>query len=234
MKFHEFYSTGSLIVLKSIFKSLSQNNVENILSKSNIKIYQKGELILNKENCTNALYILLDGIIQIGYLSPSGRFHAFNYYSEKNVINLLPCLHQQKIDYDYYAFNQVRVLVVPKQIIQDEFNNNKDLAQDVISVISVRMYYLINEIKFLQVASLHQKVCNILLNLARQYGISHALGTEIKLKISQHDLADLLSSSRQTVHKEIKSLVSMDVICWQYENIIIKDLKYFEMRVSEV
>ena len=114
-------------------------------------------MILNKENCHTALYILLDGIIQIGYLSPSGRFHAFNYFSEKHLINLLPCLNTQVIDYDYYAFNQVKVLQIPQHIFIEEINDNNHLKQDALNILSRRMQYLIQQVKFLQVANLHQK-----------------------------------------------------------------------------
>ena len=234
MKFYDFSLNDGFDVLNYVFKNISNSGLDNIMNKSHTRKYQKGDLILSKKNCIDALYILIDGIIQIGYLSPLGRFHAFNYYSEKNVINLLPCLNQQKIDYDYYAFNQVRVLIIPHHIIQQELNNNNILYQDVLQILSQRMYALLNEIKFSQVANLHQKVCHVLWKLVQQYGVSHPDGLEIKLKISQHDLADLLSSSRQTINKEIKKLVNLNVVFWQYENIIIHYLKYIESRISEV
>ena len=207
MEFYDFSLNDNVCVLRNVFKNISNNRLDNIITKSYTKKHQKGELILSKDNCTDALYILIDGIIQIGYLSPLGRFHAFNL---------------------------VRVLVVPRHIIQNELNNNNILYQDVLQILSQRMYALLHEIKFSQVANLHQKVCHVLWKLVQQYGVSHSDGLEIKLKISQHDLADLLSSSRQTINKEIKKLVNLNVVFWQYENIIIHDLKYMESRISEV
>lgn len=220
--------------LKQIFDGLNDDKIENIIKKSHIKKYQKGEIILNKDNCTSALYILLDGIIHIGYLSSSGRFHAFNYYSEKSIINLLPCIRNESLDYDYYAFNQVRVLQIPREFFIEELSQNNDLSAGILALMAQRMYHLLNEIKFLHVANLHQKVCKILLDLVQQYGRLHQLGTEIEIKISQHDLADLLSSSRQSIHKEIKNLVSQDVIYWQYENIIIKNHYYLKYQVNSI
>ena len=96
------------------------------------------------------------------------------------------------------------------------------------------MQYLLQQMKFLQVANLHQKICKILFDLSHQYGQKHPLGTEIRLKISQHDLADLLSSSRQTINKEIKNLTSQDVIFWQYENIIIKNYEYLKYQINRI
>ena len=226
-----FYKREVYEVLKKVFKNISDYKIQSILENSNIKKYQKNDLILSQENSSDALYILLDGIIQIGYLSPSGRFHAFSYYSEKHLINLLPCLNSQAIDYDYYAFNQVRILQIPKAVFIEEISHSNALKQDVLDILSLRMHYLIQQVKFLQVANLHQKVCKILLDLSMQYGEAHALGTEIRLKISQHDLADLLSSSRQTINKEIKILAQQNVVFWQYENIIIKNKDYLSKQV---
>lgn len=220
------------LVLSDIFKNLSENDVYKILESSVIKKYYKNDLILNKENSSDMLHILLDGIVQIGYLSPSGRFHAFYYYSEKHMLNLLPCLNSEALDYDYYAFNAVKVLQIPKAVFMEEIRNNNALKQDALEILSLRMQHLMHQVKFLQVANLHQKVCKMLLDLARQYGVQHPLGTEIRLKISQHDLADLLSSSRQTIHKEIKMLSHQDILCWQYENIIIKNNFYLKEQVN--
>ena len=219
-------------ILRNIFKTLSDDQIYSILESSFIKKYQKGDLILNKNNCRESVFILLDGIIQIGYLSPSGRFHAFNYFSEKSPINLLACINQQVIDYDYYAFNQVKILHIPILVFQTEMSRNNALKQDALHILSLRMQDLLQQLKFIQVASLHQKICKILFDLSHQYGINHHLGTEIGLKISQHDLADLLSSSRQTINKEIKKLKAQNVIFWQYENIIIKDQDYLKYQIN--
>ena len=219
-------------ILKRNFKTLSEYKIEEINRHSVIKKYQKGDLILNKENCKDSIFILLDGIIQIGYLSPLGRFHAFNYFSEKSPMNLAVCINQQAIDYNFYAFNQVRVLQFPMVFFEQEIKNNNNLMHDALSIISVRMQQLLEQMKFLQVANLHQKVCKIIIDLSQQYGTTHHLGTEIQLKISQHDLADLLSSSRQTINKEIKQLSELGVIYWQYENIIVKDEGYLKSQVN--
>ena len=69
MKFYDFSLNEGVDVLKCVFKNISNNGLDNIMNKSHTKKYQKGDLILSKENCIDALYILIDGIIQIGYLS---------------------------------------------------------------------------------------------------------------------------------------------------------------------
>lgn len=234
MKYHDFNYESNINVLRGLFNQISGLEIHNILKNSSVKKYQKNDLIINNNTETEALYILLDGIIQIGYLSSSGRFHAFNYYSEKKCINLFACLQDQVPEYHYYAFNQVKVLVIPKQIFLDQINQSPTLSKEVMSLLALRMHHLMAEIKFMHILNLHQKVAKTLFNLARQYGGSHPLGVEIKLKISQHDLADLLSSSRQTINKEIKKLVDLDVLNWQYENIIIKDLDYFESQIQSL
>ena len=245
MQFYDFNNTSNAQVIKNIFKDISEDHVQYLLNHSHIKKHQKGEMIIQRDNQINNknnnksnhkndddLYILLDGIIQVGYLSPSGRFHAFNYYSEKNFINLFSCLQNEVPEYDYYAFNQVRILSIPKSIFFDLIESNLALSQALMRLLALRMHHLMAELKFLHIANISQKVAKTLLSLAHQYGIQHELGTEIKLKISQHDLADLLSASRQTVNKEIQKLVMADVLNWQYENIIIKNIDDLKLKIS--
>lgn len=242
MQFYDFNNTSNAQVIKNIFKDISEDHVHYLLNYSHIKKHQKGEMIIQRDNQLDKnnnennddLYILLDGIIQIGYLSPSGRFHAFNYYSEKNFINLFSCLQNEVPEYDYYAFNQVRILSIPKSIFFELIESNPALSQTLMRLLALRMHHLMAELKFLHISNISQKVAKTLLSLAHQYGIQHELGTEIKLKISQHDLADLLSASRQTVNKEIQKLVMADVLNWQYENIIIKNIDDLKLKISSL
>lgn len=229
----EFYR-NIMLLNNSLFKSLTRDNINYIFNNSIVRKYNKGDLILNKNNSTHSLYILLKGIVQIGYLSRAGRFHSFIYYSEQNAINLVPCLGKNAFEYDYYAFNQVSILVVPTEIFVHEMNQNNTLRDEVFNLISFRMNYLMNEIKFLNIATLHQKICKSLLALAKHYGIECEEGLEVSLRLSQHDLADLLSTSRQTVNKEIKNMTKKNIISWQYESIIIKDLFYLNIQVDNI
>jgi len=231
MQYLDLSENSNFHILKGVFKNTSKIKINEIIQKSVVRKYQKNDLILNKDNQNKSLFILLDGIIQIGYLSPSGRFHAFNYFSEKHVINLVSCFNASAIDYDYYAFNQVKILQIPHHLFIQEIKENIDLNQDCLSILSQRMQRLTQQVKFLQVANLAQKIAKILLDLSRQYGVRHPSGIEIQLKISQQDLADLISVSRQTINKEIKKLMQLEILDWQYESILIKKIEYFENEI---
>ncbi|WOE41511.1 Crp/Fnr family transcriptional regulator [Acinetobacter chinensis] len=218
----------------NIFKSMSAEDVDDILKYSQIKKYYKSEVILSHQNSTDAFYVLLDGIVQVGYLSPSGRYHAFHYYSDKNLMNLVPCLNKQALDYDYHALNQVTVLIIPEHILLSKMNNNNNLFSSIFELTAKRMQALLQELKFLHVASLHQKLCRILWGFMQQYGVYHSMGTEIELKLSQHDLAEFLSASRQTINREIKNMVNNNILVWEYEKIIIKNSDYLKHQVNLV
>lgn len=221
-------------VLKLLFKNLSEENIRSIENKITIKKFTKNEIILKSKNNIEDLYILLDGIIQVGYLGIAGRLHIFHYYSEKSYLNLATCLQKNNVDYDYYAFTPVQVLILPQQIFQQLLQENKNLYIDLLDLVTARMCHLIHEVKFLHVANLHQKLCKVLLELSDRYGCEQQSGIQIQLKMSQHDLADLLSTSRQTINKELKKLVSLNIISCQYENIIIHDLNYLIKQVKSV
>ena len=219
-------------IFKNIFKSVSEDDINDLLRISTIKKYQKNEIILNKNIDENALYILMEGIIKIGYLNPNGRLHTFLYFSDKKPINLVNCFISQGVEYDYYAFNQVSIISIPKQQFLEKVENNEGFKNACFEIMSLRMKYMSYQIKFLNVANLHQKICKTLIDLNSNYGIKHAIGSEILLKLSQNDFADLISSSRQTINKEIKNLVNLNVIQWQYESIIIRDLDYLKKQIE--
>lgn len=58
MQIHASKNNVNYDILKNIFKNISEDKLDFILKYSTIRKYQKGDLILNKENCHTALYRL--------------------------------------------------------------------------------------------------------------------------------------------------------------------------------
>ena len=49
MEFYDFSLNDNVCVLRNVFKNISNNRLDNIITKSYTKKHQKGELILSKD-----------------------------------------------------------------------------------------------------------------------------------------------------------------------------------------
>ena len=88
-------------------------------------------------------------------------------------------------------------------------------------------------IERLTMLRLRQRVAHSLLSLAGSYGHTTGAGIEIELKVSQDDLAAMLSVSRQRVNLELRLLVSEGIVSTRYSHITILDQPRLAARAAD-
>jgi CRP-like cAMP-binding protein len=81
---------------------------------------------------------------------------------------------------------------------------------------------------------LRVRCARVLHSLMTQYGIHRDGQTEITLKLSQEDLADMIGRTRQSVNKELKALERDGVLRMQYSHfVILNEAHLTEIALSE-
>ncbi len=60
--------------------------------------------------------------------------------------------------------------------------------------------------------SVEERLAHVLLSLGRRHGVREGSNVRIDLPLSQHDLADMIGASRQTVNRELRKLAEEGLI----------------------
>ena len=73
------------------------------------------------------------------------------------------------------------------------------------------------------VGGTRQRIAATVDRLAQTYGLSDDIDRNLRIRLSQEDLADLLQVSRQTVNRELRALAGEGVLAADYNSLKILD-----------
>jgi len=131
-------------------------------------------------------------------------------------------------DIDYPATAEVIEDAVLGMIYNREIENlvasHKDLALQIIKVLTKRLYHSQMNVKEMALTNVYLRTKNVLLNLAKEYGIKTSRGIELNLDITRQDIANIVGTTRETasrVMSELKKAGEIDIIG---RKIIIKNI----------
>ena len=208
-----------------LFADLPSSILAELCAMSRIERHGQGKVLYQVGESVAGLYIVATGVLENGLLQAKGRRFVLAYVPPGDFAGMVPTLDEQAALTDIRAHTDVTVVLIPRGPLRASlerepkllFRFTLELCQN------VRRYGL--HIWRLAMLGLRQRCAHALLSLASSYGHSTAAGIDIELKVSQDDLAAMLSVSRQRVNTELRSLVAEGVVKARYSHITILDQK---------
>jgi len=207
-----------------VFSKLSEEQLKDIAKLEIRKEYKKGSVIFFEGEKGDAFYYILSGKVKMYKTDDEGKEIILNIFGEGSVIGEVTMFN----DIDYPATAEVIEDAVLGMIYNREIENlvasHKDLALQIIKVLTKRLYHSQMNVKEMALTNVYLRTKNVLLNLAKEYGIKTSRGIELNLDITRQDIANIVGTTRETasrVMSELKKAGEIDIIG---RKIIIKNI----------
>jgi CRP-like cAMP-binding protein len=209
----------------AVFSAFNAQSHQTLLQHVKYLRFLPQQQILHYQQKMDDIYVLLSGRMQIGWLLSDGEFKVSDYVKMYSVFNLVPFLQQKPLNFDFYAVEVVEVAVISGQVFLEQLQQQPQAMWQIIQLLSERMYGLMEKNRYLQTASMTQKIARHLITLGQQ---ARPVGQEkstIQFKMSQQEFAELLHVSRQTLNKQLQYFIQERIVEWNYSQIRIIDLQ---------
>ena len=209
----------------AVFSAFNTQSHQTLLQHVKYLRFLPQQQILHYQQKMNDIYVLLSGRMQIGWLLSDGEFKVSDYVKMYSVFNLAPFLQQKPLNFDFYAVEVVEVAVISGQVFLEQLQQQPQAMWQIIQLLSERMYGLMEKNRYLQTASMTQKIARHLITLGQQ---ARPVGQEkstIQFKMSQQEFAELLHVSRQTLNKQLQYFIQQRIVEWNYSQIRIIDMQ---------
>lgn len=169
------------------------------------------------------LYVVVAGALEHARPQPSGRRFVLRYVPPGAVIGLVPVLDEQGALSDMRAHGDTTIILIPRHPLRALLERQPTLLFRLTTELCRRIRMFDTHIEHLALLPLRQRVAHALLSLANGYGRTSSAGIEIGLKVSQDDLAAMLSVSRQRLNAELRLLVAEGLVTARYSRITVID-----------
>ncbi|WP_084494762.1 Crp/Fnr family transcriptional regulator [Alkanindiges illinoisensis] len=215
---------SAILQQDAAFSAFSQDAQQALCDQAIVKKFNSGQLLLAHQQVVEDIYVLLKGTLQVGWLQQDGQLKISDYMTQHSVFNLVAVLQHQAVNYDFFSMGQVEIAILPGSVYIQQLRQQPLALWQVLQLMSQRMYGLFEQSRYIQTASLTQKIAYYLNRLYSQYGEVKNHPGLIHLKIRQQDFAEQFNISRQTLHKSLQWFFAEGIIEWNYSQVRIIDL----------
>lgn len=209
------------------FKGVPKEELSEILKsiRCGVKKYEKGEIIVMRDDPCNELRFVLTGSVKGEMLDFSGKVVKIEDITATRPL-AIAFLFGKKQTYpvDIIANEETQILSIPKQDIFLIMEKNRQFLTNFLNNISNRAQFLTRKLFFLSFKTIREKIANY---LKEQHKIQ---GDRITLNVTQEALANLFGVTRPSLSRTMGELSDEGIIKINRKEILILDKKKLFMQ----
>jgi len=218
-------AAGKLRKLKSgVFNHLTDQERSTVLRHCKPMLAKRRSTIFRQGQQQLGIYLVLSGCIRVFFVSPAGReitrayWFAGNFIGGPNVFSKEPHMWSAK------AVSDASLLFIPSDTLRKLCETIPNLAIGLIEAMEFKGRCYSAMAQMLGTCSASDRMRQVLLHLASDYGVGTSQGIEIHKGFTQEEIARMVGSSRQWVAAHLKRLESDGIIRCSRGSLLIYDL----------
>jgi len=217
------YEISRLLVGSELFASLSTDDLNELALHAMIRSIPEKEIIFEKGDAGNELFAILHGRVKVSSFSEDGKEMIFSILESGNFFGETALLDGQNRSATCTAIEDCQMVVIERHSFILFLENHPEVAIHLLSLLSQRLRRadeLMEELSFFQMPT---RLARKLLALADEHGDIVGSKIEISMNISQHELANMVCVSRESVNKQLSLWVKDGLISLSPRLIVIED-----------
>lgn len=200
------------IIKTRLFDNIDKKEIPNILNnfKSQKKLYEKGNIIIDMGDKVEAIYIILNGKIEISKEYDDTRKNIVNILESGEIFAEAMALSTNKISQiTAISLSKSEILKINiKYIFDNNLEKNKNIfIENLLKIISDKNKFLSMKNDILSQKSLRSKII-----LYLEYMSNMQKSEKINIPYSRDKLAEFISADRSALSRELNRLAKEKMI----------------------
>lgn len=200
--------------------------VDDFFTAYPVKKVVKGEIIFYPGDSIKQVFYLTEGTVAQYDISPAGNEVFVNEFKPLAFFSMSTAINETPNDYFFEALESVSAHVAPIKDTVNFLKQNPDVTYDLLSRVYSGTDGILRRMAHLMGGNATTRLLFELLNVARR---GHTTTTkQIRLPLSESDLAKRSGLSRETINRTMKRLKQAGLVTVEKNVIIIDDLTAIE------
>lgn len=214
-------SIATLLPKFHLFSELNSQQLEYVAEDTQYLSVQRGDILFNRGDPANGLYLLMKGQVKLAVTAPQGT---------EKVIGLIgpgesfgeAIIFLDRAFFPIYAQSTTdsQLLLIPKHIIFNLLDRDNTVARKMLAGLSVRNHQLVQDIESVALLTCMQRLIGYLL----QISVGKADSSRITLPASKTNIASLLNLTPETLSRTMLKLQQAGLIEVHGKEIVIIDV----------
>jgi CRP/FNR family transcriptional regulator, cyclic AMP receptor protein len=212
----------------ALFRGLSQADLDELLVHARITNYRAGQEIFAKGSPGRSMMAILRGSIRVSAPSSGRREIVLSILHAGEVFGEIALLDGQDRTADATAITECELLTLDHRDFIPFLQHRADLCIVLLKVFCQRLRQADQQVEHAVFERLDSRVAKALKRLVNSTPQNAKAGSEISLRISQQELADLVGSTRESVNKQLHVWQKAGIVRLGMRLIVIPDIAVIE------
>ncbi|MGE5438161.1 MAG: Crp/Fnr family transcriptional regulator [Syntrophothermus sp.] len=206
--------SGDSVFLKHvpIFSALDDETLEWLTECGIRKSFKKDTIIMQEKEMGNAFFVIATGSVKISRINNEGREIILSILHQSNFFGEMSILDGFSRSANAIALEDSDLLLIKRDDFLDLLRKQPKVSLSLLKEISKRLRDADMKIKILTLKDAVGRIAAVLLQLADDIGRVKNGMVEIDKLPLRHDIANLASTSRETVSRILQNLVNKKLI----------------------
>jgi CRP-like cAMP-binding protein len=196
----------------TIFKGVSPEVMDQIAKRAQRRTLDKGELLFNVSDDSDALYVITKGRIRIWAVSAAGAEVTLNVQTPGAVFGEIGMLDGSTRTAGASAMMPTELIAISRKTFFDAMDRDPQLARNVIALLCQRLRWTSARMEDAALRQGPQRLARLLGHLARDHSRKTPKGLEISIKLTQGELAQWTAMSRESLNKLLNRWIDDGII----------------------
>lgn len=216
-----------------VFQAVKPSTYNAIISVASLKQLKRGDHLFYDKQPVHTLYAMVSGRASLYKVNSIGEKKVIFVYGRGKMLNEV-ILQKLPASVNCEMLEESVVMALPREAFWGIMESDPALNRAVIESMALKIRRMYRQLKNTTNAlNGEKKVAAKLLKLSWDHGVEDENGVRIDMNLTVTYLAEMLGSKRETVSRQVKSLVGQGLIMVKNNKYIIPDQeklsKYFKM-----
>jgi CRP-like cAMP-binding protein len=199
--------------------ALTARSAKALHSVGVLRQWVAGQVVLSRGQATSTALLLVKGRLRVSVTTPEGEEQLLRWMLPGEISGLSSVFAETTYPADLVAVGTTQVLHIERVRLIDLINRDPAVAVDLLRILGLRINHLLDTLADQSMHSLEQRVWATLERIAKFNSVTVPDG--VMLRVSQSDLAQAASASRQRVNQQLRHFQDQGLIRLGYRNIVL-------------
>ena len=195
-----------------IFRDVAPELMEQVVRRAQRRTLQKGELLFNVGDPSDALYVIASGRMRIWTVSTAGVEVTLNVHTAGAIFGEIGMLDGSVRTAGASAMAPTELISISRKTFFGALDQDSQLARNVIGLLCQRLRWTTARVEDAVLRPAPQRLARILGHLAQDHSRRTPRGREITIKMTQGELAQWTAMSRESLNKLLNRWIDDGVV----------------------
>jgi CRP/FNR family cyclic AMP-dependent transcriptional regulator len=204
--------TRNLLSDIQLFEGLTPTQLDWVAHRAHRRVFPTGTNVLTIEQPGEAVYIILHGTVKI-HVEQGGRDVILSILGSGDLLGEMSLIDSVGRSASAVTLEDSLMLWMDKITFEYMLDNFPTVSRNLVRILTARVRLSDQLIHALATLDVYGRVARQLLGFAEKYGREKDGALQIRIALTQGDIADLVGASRKRVNQVIVSFKEQGLIC---------------------